>query len=213
MPDPSAPAPASDATTVTNATYDIIAADYATRVSDPGTLAEARTRFAALVPPGGRVLDVGCGPGRDLAGLARLGLGSVGLDRSRGMLRQARQRTTRPLLLGDMRRLPVRPGLLDGLWVSASFLHLPKADGPAVLSEFRRVLRAGGVLYLGVKEGTGEGWTSDDSHGHVLPRFFAYYQAAELDERLAEAGFAVVDGWSRADRQQRWLNRLAVAGR
>src|SRR5262245_55651105 len=91
-------------TQITSATYDQIAADYAARSpgADPATLAEIRTRFAALLAPGARVLDIGCGPGWEAARLHALGLRTFGLDRSRGMLAQARVWGA-PLLLGDMR--------------------------------------------------------------------------------------------------------------
>ena len=201
-------------TQITSATYDQIAADYAAR--SPGaafeTLADRRERFAALLAPGARVLDVGCGPGWEAARLRALGLRACGLDRSRGMLAEARAWGV-PLLLGDMRALPLPDGMLDGLWVCASFLHIPRRDGPAVLREFRRALRPGGALYIGVKEGDGERWVE---HSAGRQRFFAFYHPAELDALLAAHGFSVVDSWLSADslgRPERWINCLATAER
>jgi len=193
----------------TSATYDRIAADYAvcSPGADPATLADARARFAAQLPPGARVLDVGCGPGWDAERLRELGLRACGLDRSRGMLAVARSCGV-PLLLGDMRALPVRDGALDGLWVCASFLHLPKRDAPRALGAFRRALRPGGVLYVGVKQGEGERWVEYGAGS----RFFAFYSEEELDALLAAHGFALLAGWVAADSQGRpenWINRLA----
>src|SRR5262245_715403 len=125
-------------TRTTSATYDQIAADYASQAWRADALAEARRRFVAPLAQGARVLDVGCGPAHDTARLRELGLRAVGFDRSRGMLAQARnphpparspaaagegESGVLPLLLGDMRQMPVRSGALDGLWVCASFLH------------------------------------------------------------------------------------------
>jgi SAM-dependent methyltransferase len=194
----------------TSAAYDAIAADYAARwASQADPMAAARRRLAAHLPAGAWVLDAGCGPAHDTAGLRALGLRAIGLDRSRGMLAQARQREGIPLMLGDMRRLPIADGALDGLWACASFLHIPKRDSRAVLDEFRRALRPGGALYLSVKQGDGERWQLDQFGQR---RFFAFYQAAELDERLAAAGFAIADRWAEADAQGRpetWLSRIA----
>jgi SAM-dependent methyltransferase len=199
-------------TQITSATYDQIAADYAARSpgAAPETLATIRKRFAALLAPGARVLDVGCGPGWEAARLRALGLRAYGLDRSRGMLAEARAWGV-PLLLGDMCTLPLPDGALDGLWVCASFLHIPRRDGPAVLCEFRRVLRPGGALYIGVKEGDGERWVE---HGTGGRRFFVFYQADELDALLAAHGFSIVDGWLDTDssgQPERWINRIAIA--
>jgi ubiquinone/menaquinone biosynthesis C-methylase UbiE len=202
-------------TTITSATYDQIAADYAARWASGEELASARARFGALLGPGARVLDTGCGPGWDTVRLRELGLRACGLDRSRGMLNEARGRGV-PLLLGDMRALPLHDGALDGLWACASFLHIPKQDGPAVLREFRRALRSGGALYIGVKAGVGERWVeqgpAQQSPGQQ--RFFAFYQADEFDQLLADSGFRLLDGWINKDsrgRPEDWINRLAVA--
>jgi SAM-dependent methyltransferase len=195
-------------TKTTSTTYDEIAADYAARWAAPELLAAVRARFAARLEPGARVLDVGCGPGWDTERLRHLGLRACGLDRSRGMLGEAR-RSAVPLLLADMRDLPVRDGALDGLWVCASFLHIPKRDGPAVLRAFRRALRPSGVLYIGVKEGDGERWVE---HSGDRRRFFAFYQEAEFDRLLASQGFTVLEAWLAEDslgRPERWINRLA----
>ena len=201
-------------TLITSATYDQIAGDYAARSPGaiPDTLAMIRDRFAALLAPGACVLDVGCGPAWEAARLRALGLRACGFDRSRGMLAEARALGV-PLLLGDMRALPVPDGALDGLWVCASFLHIPRRDGPAVLREFCRALRPGGALYIGVKEGGGERWIE---HSDGRQRFFVFYQADELDALLAAHGFTVVHGWLDPDslgRRERWINRIAIAGR
>ena len=198
-----------DETETTTATYDEIAGAYAARWARGETLAGARSRFVASLAPGARVLDVGCGPGHDAACLRALGLRAYGVDRSRGMLREARRRQV-PIVQGDMRQLPVADARLDGLWVSASLLHIPKRDVPGVLAEFRRVLPPGGVLYLGVKAGQGEGWfeAAQYERGGARQRFFAFYTEAELDELLERAGFAVTDGWLDEAPSQRWIARL-----
>jgi ubiquinone/menaquinone biosynthesis C-methylase UbiE len=194
-------------THTTSATYDQIAADYAAQSWRADALTESRRRFAARLTAGARVLDVGCGPAHDTAGLRELGLRASGFDRSRGMLAQARGDV--PLLLGDMRCLPVRDSALDGLWVCASFLHIPKRDAPAVLVELRRVLRPGGVLFISIKRGQGQRWIA---HGASGQRFFVFYQEDELDTLLTAAGFAVREGWLDADhlgRPEPWIARLA----
>ena len=197
-------------TQTTSSTYDQIAASYAARPRLAEAMDAARRRFAARLAPGARVLDVGCGPAHDTAALRELGLRVVGCDRSRGMLAQARWQQL-PLLLGDMRHLPVRDQALDGLWVCASFLHIPKREALDVLQEFRRMLRLGGTLYISVKHGEGERWVAQ-SGGHE--RFFAFYREDELDMLLAGAGFMPRESWLDADslgRRDTWIGRLAEA--
>jgi ubiquinone/menaquinone biosynthesis C-methylase UbiE len=98
----------------------------------------------------------------------------------------------------------------NGLWACASFLHIPKRNGPAVLREFRRVLRPGGLLYLAVKGGAGERWVTNNKG---LQSFFAFYSDEELDGLLGEVGFAPREGWIGEDiagRPEPWLNRIVV---
>jgi SAM-dependent methyltransferase len=167
-----------------------------------------RRRFAARLAPGARVLDIGCGPGHDTAALRELGLRAAGCDRSRGMLAQARRHLV-PLLCADMLQLPLLDAALDGLWVCASFLHIPKRKALDVVREFGRVLRPCGTLYISVKRGEGERWVAESSGQQ---RFFAFYQEDELDALLASAGFTLRESWIDSDslgRPEAWIGRLA----
>ena len=139
----------------TRQTYNLTAGLFVARAAG-GDLSRHFNQFAAMAPRGGRVLDIGCGPGRHSMELARRGYRVSGLDLSEGMLAEARRAGMSSLGLADMRRLPVANASVDGLWICASFLHVPHAEADTTLAEFRRVLRAGGVLYLGVKAGQGE---------------------------------------------------------
>ena len=198
-------------TQTTSATYDVIAADYATRCLGAEVLESARRRFMARLAPGARVLDIGCGPGRDALRLQAMGLRVCGFDRSRGMLAQVREHGVIPLTLSDMRQLPVRDGACDGLWVCASFLHIPKRDALEVLRAFHQALRPDGMLYISVKKGDGERWVGKEPQ---VQRFFAFYQADELDDLLAAACFTVQEAWLNPDSlgRESWLNRLASRG-
>jgi SAM-dependent methyltransferase len=174
----------------------------------PPALLELGPRFVARVAPGGRVLDVGCGPGRDIVWLTQHGLHVVGGDLSAGMLAQARRQTAAPLVRLDMCRLPFADGVFGGVWSSASLLHLPKRDAPTALAEIRRVLATGGPLLLSIQEGQGEGWELSP-YGPV-ERFFARYRPEEAETLLAEAGFLVEQRYSSETPNRRWLDYLAV---
>ncbi|MBX6341621.1 MAG: class I SAM-dependent methyltransferase [Thermomicrobiaceae bacterium] len=115
-----------------------------------------RRLAASLVPPGGRVLDLGCGTGALLAALAARGGAVVGLDRSPAMLDAARRRVgTAPgaaLVLADARRLPFRGGTFTA--VVSTFPAEFILDA-ATLDEVARCLRPEGrfvVVLGGVRE-------------------------------------------------------------
>ncbi|HMJ77892.1 MAG TPA: methyltransferase domain-containing protein [Iamia sp.] len=102
---------------------------------------------------GDRVLDLGCGPGVDLAALAArvgpTGL-AVGLDRSPAMATAARTTTASTasagVLVGDGQALPFASSAFAGAWARAVLVHTPTPA--AAVAELARVVRAGGPIVL-----------------------------------------------------------------
>lgn len=172
-----------------------------------GGLTEAGARFLQMTwqmageQP--RVLDLGCGAGRDMAWMEDQGVWVVGADLSAGMLEEARHSVRGPLVQADMRRLPFGDGSFNSVWCMASMLHLPKADAPSALAEIKRVLKPGGVLLLGLQMGEGEVW-EPNPYGDG-ERFFARYSPEEAAEVVASAGFNRPDDASFSFPYRRWL--------
>jgi ubiquinone/menaquinone biosynthesis C-methylase UbiE len=190
--------------------YDRIADDYA--AVNSGAMPEALLRLArkllADVGLGARILDVGCGVGRDMGWFELHGVRMVGVDLSPAMLSQARRLTASPLILMDMRHLAFRDGSFDGAWCCASLLHLPKAEAPGALGAIRQVLKPGGMLMVSVQEGDCEAWEGGYVEG--VTRFFARYRRAGMGAMLEEAGFSV--GEVDLERGHRdWLSFVCTA--
>lgn len=198
----------------TAASYDRIVDSYEAQVAQPPP---ARTAFlagfVARVRGRGLVLDAGCGPGQDLDAFSGRGLTAFGLDASTGMARRARSRG-HLVLAADLRRPPVRSGVLDGLWSSASLLHVPRPDVAPTLAAWHRSLRPGGVLGLITSLGGDEGWEAvpyapDSQHvGAPLRRWFVHHDREALLRCLGEAGLRV-DSADERDGHRRWLQVLA----
>ena len=202
------------ATRATVAAYDGAAAAYRAGSTAPDPrMAEAHDRFAARVPAGARVLEIGSGPGHDAAALERRGLSVRRTDVSTAfvdLLRAGGHPADVLDPLTDPLEDPQRPGTpYDAVWASASLLHVARADLPLVLTRLAAATRAGGVLRMSVKEGDGDGWST---HGNVpAPRRFTYWREPALRSVLEGAGWSVLEvGRNDGRRGERWLEVLAA---
>ena len=132
------------------ATYDTIAERYATDYFDELSRKpfdrELLSKFAELMPQGGRVCDMGCGPGQVGRYLATLGLTVLGVDNSPAMVAVARR--LNPELRfepGDMLRLQFPDESFAGITAFYSLIHIERPHVPQALAELFRVLAQGVV--------------------------------------------------------------------
>lgn len=196
----------SDPTSRTTAVYEAHATSYAALNAALTPIQHLLEQFQDHLPAG-RLLDLGCGPGRDAAYFTGQSYTVVGLDCSLAQLKLAHLQTAAAdFLLGDMRTLPFAPAQFDGVWANASLLHLPREDGPGVLAEVRRVIKPGGWLMVSVKRGTGAAWVKAPDYGGEQ-RYFTYYQPDEIAALLEAAGFDPLPPF----KEEVWLNAFATA--
>jgi SAM-dependent methyltransferase len=153
--------------------------------------------FATLAA-GSSALDVGCGPGHVGRYLSDRGVDVVGVDLSPAMVEIARR--LNPALrfeLADMRSLPIEDGAVGAIVAFYSLIHIPRAEVPAVLGEFRRVLAPSGRVLLAVHGGSGT-VTSAEFLGKRVPFEATLFAKDELVDVITAAGFEVTAATVRA---------------
>lgn len=165
-----------------------------------------RHRFLTHVPARGRILDAGCGSGRDAKAFAEAGYAVCAFDASEGMVELAREHTGLDIQLLQFADMAWQADF-DGIWASASLLHVARADLPGVFARFAAALRSGGAWYLSLKHGE----TTRELDG----RSFTDVTEEEVVTLVAAVGLEVVEVWFSDDvrpgRADRWVNLIARA--
>jgi SAM-dependent methyltransferase len=149
-----------------------------------------------------RILDFGCGPGRDLKFFKEMGHEAIGLDGAQRFVELARNYSGCEVWQQDFLRLNLPPEYFDGIFANASLFHVPRQELPRVLKELWTTLRNEGVLFSSNPRGDNqEGWSGE--------RYGVYHDWPRWSESVVAAGFSEITHYYRPAgvprEQQPWL--------
>ena len=161
-------------------------------------------RFLEHVPDGGRILDFGCGTGRDARNFAKMGYEVEATDGSEELCKLASEYAGLEVRHEDFFDLD-RTDCYDGLWALASILHVERKRMPALLELMARSLKKGGCMFIMVVNG--------DFDGTRWGRHYSDYTEDSFRELLESAGLSeleIIEAWT--GKLQRgetlWLNMI-----
>ena len=167
----------------------------------------ARVSSAALLQyidgrPPFTILDFGCGPGRDLKALAKLGHIAVGLEGSTRLAAMARASSGFEVWEQDFLKLDLPDNRFDGVFANAALFHVPSQELPRVLLELYATLKPRGVLFSSNPHGHNEeGWAGG--------RYGSYHDLETWRRLMMAAGFLELTYYYRPAglprEQQPWL--------
>lgn len=197
-------------------TYNNFAEDYKQRYKDDGDsnkMQPSLDKFLSLLTTGKKILDIGSGAGFDAKYFSERGYEVTSIDLADKLLEVAKQMAPKvDFKIMDMRAMTFSERLFDGVWASASILHLPKGEALQVINDIKRILKDGGVFYLGLKQGEGEEYKVNKGEGNLdgARRYFSYYSKSEVETILAELDLDLVDFIEDNNRGNIWLGFFAV---
>ena len=148
------------------------------------------------------ILDLGCGPGRDLKAFTAMGHHATGVDGCPRFVEMARAYSSCSVWQQDFVDLDLPAAQFDGVFANAVLFHVPSAALPGVLRALHACLKPGGVLFSSNPRGQNqEGWNG--------ARYGSYHDEARWAAYVQDAGFTLVEQYYRPPglprEQQPWL--------
>lgn len=152
-----------------------------------------------------RILDFGCGPGRDLKAFKEMGHQAIGLEGAARFVELARAYSGGEVWQQDFLHLKLPPDYFDGIFANAALFHVPSQELPRVLKELYVTLKPNGVLFSSNPRGENEeGWSGE--------RYGVFYNLERWRELVTSAGFVEITHYYRPPglprKQQPWLASL-----
>lgn len=160
-------------------------------------------KFMKYLKAGGRILDAGCGSGRDSRYFLDKGFQVTAFDASSEMCRYASAYIGQSVLCRTFEEMHCQREF-DAIWACASLLHVSKQEMPFIIANCFAALKDNGIMYASFKYGAAERITDE--------RFFNDYNEQEIDGLFQKIkGFEILEcfitGNVRKERSSgKWLN-------
>jgi SAM-dependent methyltransferase len=160
---------------------------------------------------GDKILDIGCGSGRDAEYFVSKGLDVIGIDLSDRFIEISQAKVPKAKFIKmDMRNIDFPVEYFDGIWLMASLLHIPKLEVKYTIIKFKEVLKTNGIIYISVKLGEGEKFVKRDRY-KGLEKFFAFYTESEISNLLEDFGFEIIKlSLYKVPKQDTWIDVFAI---
>ncbi|MGI0490696.1 class I SAM-dependent methyltransferase [Alkalinema pantanalense CENA528] len=194
---------------ITIAEYQTTAESFKTGTWDHDVSQNRQALVAAMPRNPGRILDLGCGPGRDLVAFQIDGHEVVGLDATPAFVAMARQVANCEVWQQTFLDLQLPANYFDGIFANASLIHVPRSEMVRVLRDLERSLVPQGAIVMSMVRGDGEGF----SHRPTGARYVVGWEYDSLTPCLEAAGLQIVEHYYRPPNAppeaQNWLAIVA----
>jgi len=166
-------------------------------------------RFISMIPKKGKIIDLGCGSGRDVQYFLDYGFDAVGVDGSENMITEAKKRVPD----GDFRIMHLQSlnfpkESFDAGWALDSISYLKKEEAGGFLSSLHNILKMDAIIFISARQGEGEKEIEFGKLGNSMITI-AFYSQEELENLLTENGFEVINSFVQDGEDFTWINVYA----
>ena len=164
------------------------------------SMQESYDQFEAYLKPGDKILDLGCGSGRDSRYFLSKGYDVVSVDGSKEMCRLAGNYIGRDVCNITFEELDYN-NEFNAVWACASLVHVEIGEITGVLCKIQKLLKKKGILYASWKYGTGERIDNQ--------KYYADYDEKGINELFSATSIKLIRKWVSEDsliRSSKWLN-------
>ena len=178
---------------ITIAEYQLTADAYRIGTWNHDVSQNRESLIAAMQKAQGKILDLGCGPGRDLVAFQNMGYEVTGLDATPAFVEMAKQIAGCPVLQQSFLSLNLPNHSFDGIFANASLIHVPSSEMLGVLKHLHQALIDRGILLMSMVRGDREGF-SERATGS---RYVTGWEYETLKSKLEEAQFQILHHYYR----------------
>ena len=165
--------------------------------------------FISLLPKNARILDVGCGSGKDVQYFMDYGFQAVGIDASENMIKEAKKKVADgDFKIMNLLSLDFPKESFDAAWVLDTVSFIDKADMPKFLSSLYDVLKNSAVIFISARQGVGETEIEYEKLGNSKINIAFFYQE-EMEELLGKNGFEILNLFTQDGEEFTWINVYA----
>lgn len=138
-----------------------------------------------------KILDAGCGPGRDAEYFSKRGLVVYGIDLVKEFVQKSKERVPEGIFsIMDMRNMSFENDYFDGVWNCTALMHLPNPE--KAMKEHYRILKPNGILYISVLNKPEDSMLTGEKYGDGA-KFFRGYTGKSLSDLVIHFGFEILN--------------------
>ncbi|MBI2507979.1 methyltransferase domain-containing protein [Candidatus Woesearchaeota archaeon] len=166
-------------------------------------------RFISFLPRNAKILDIGCGSGRDVQYFMDYGFQAVGIDASEKMIEEAKRRVTDGgFKIMKMQSLDFPKESFDAAWILDAISFIDKKDILKFLPSLYNVLKNDAVIFISARQGVGETEVEYEKLGNNKIKIAFFYQE-EIEELLSKNGFEIINIFTQDGEDFTWINAYA----